>query len=231
MGKIKLVFFDMEGTIFRKTVKTTRGNSAPSAWYLLTKELGKKAFEEAEKNRDRWTSGEIKGYVEWIDVTIELFKKHGLKRDFFEKVMNSIEYHPGVRETFSELRKRGYLTAIISGGFKSQADRAQKDLKIDHTLSACEIFWNNDGTIDHWNSLPSDYEGKVKIMKLLMDEHGLKSEHCAFVGDGKNDVFLAKKVGTSIALNAPEELQRVSTHSINQPEGKEDFRDILKYLK
>jgi len=82
----------------------------------------------------------------------------------------------------------------------------------------------------HWNLLPCDYEGKVDFMRLIMKEHGLSPEECAFVGDGVNDIFLAKEVGTSISFNGAEELQRVSTYSINQQEGKEDFMEILKYL-
>ena len=63
-----------------------------------------------------------------------------------------------------------------------------------------------------------------------MKEHGLVPDECAFVGDGKNDVYLAKEVGTSIAFNAPKELQRVTTYVIEQPEEQEDFREVLKYL-
>ena len=110
------------------------------------------------------------------------------------------------------------------------ADRAQKDLRIDHAFAACEYFWDGDGKLLHWNLLPCDYEGKADFMKLIMKEHGLKPEQCAFVGDGKNDVHLAKAVGLSIAFNAAEELQKVSTFSVNQPKGKEDFREILKYF-
>jgi len=30
--KIKCVFFDMEGTLFKKVIKAGKGNVAPSAW-------------------------------------------------------------------------------------------------------------------------------------------------------------------------------------------------------
>ena len=78
--------------------------------------------------------------------------------------------------------------------------------------------------------MPADYEGKLDFMKLIMKEHGLTKEECAFVGDGKNDVPFAKAVGLSIAFNGTPELQEVCTYSINQKEGKEDFSAILKYF-
>lgn len=228
--KIKLIFFDMEGTIFEKAIKFSKGNTAPSAWTLISQHLGEKAAKEEDETKDKWNAGKYKGYVEWMEDTIRIHKKYGLTKDFFEKVMNSVEYHAGVKETFKKLNKKGYVTSLISGGFKAQADRAQKDLKINHAFSACEYFWDEKGKLLWWNLLPCDYEGKVDFMKLIMKEHGLSPEECAFVGDGKNDVYLAKEVGLSISFNGAEELERVSSYKIKQEENKEDFREILKYL-
>ena len=165
-----------------------------------------------------------------MDDTIRIHKKYGLKKDLFDQVINSVEFQPGVKETFNELKKRGLKTGIICGGFKASATRAKKELKIDHAFAACEYLWDEKGNILHWNTMPCDYEGKIDFMKLIIKEHGLTPDECAFVGDGRNDVPLAKSVGLSISFNGPKELQEASTHSINQPEGKEDFREILKFL-
>lgn len=165
-----------------------------------------------------------------MEDTIRIHQKYGLNRAFFEKVMSLVEYNNGVVETFKELREKNYKTVLISGGFKVQADRALKDLKINHAFAACEYLWDEQGNLVHWNLLPCDYEGKLDFMNLIMKEHGIKPEECAFVGDGKNDIPFAKAVGLSIAFNGAKELQEVSTYSINQEEGKEDFREILTYL-
>jgi phosphoserine phosphatase len=228
--RIKLIFFDMEGTLFSKTAQDSQGNTAPSAWTLIAKHLGKKAYAEEEETKRKWTDGEYAGYVEWMEDTLRIHKKYGLTKEFFENVMESIEYHPGVKEVFDELHKRGIRTALISGGFKEQANRAQRDLKISHAFAACEYLWADDGTIHHFNLLPCDYEGKVDFMQLIMKEHGLKPEDCAFVGDGRNDVPFAKAVGTSIAFNGSQELQNASTYAINQDKGKEDFKEILQFI-
>ena len=228
--KIKLVFFDMEGTLFKKVIKFAKGNTAPSAWTLISEHLGEDALKEEDATKDKWNENKYSGYVEWMEDTISIHKKYGLNKNFFEKVMGAIDYHEGVRNVFNELNKRGYRTALISGGFKAGADRAQKDLKIDHAFSACEYFWDDKGELLHWNLLPCDYEGKVDFMKLIMREHGFSPEECAFVGDGRNDVFLAKEVGTSISFNGAEELERVSTYTIKQEKGKEDFKEVLSYF-
>lgn len=230
MNKIKLIFFDMEGTLFRKTVSYSYGNTAPSLWSLIALKLGDDAHAEEELTKRKWTHGEYAGYVEWMEDTLRIYRKYGLKREVFEVVMNSVEYHKGVFETFDVLRKRGFRLALISGGFKAQADRALLDLKINHAFAACELFWDDNGNLVHWNLLPCDYEGKIDFMKLIMREHGLEAWECAFVGDGKNDVALAREVGVSVAFNGAPELMEVCTYSVEQAEGKEDFSEILRFF-
>ena len=227
---LKFAFFDMEGTLFRKAVAEETGNIAPSAWQLLAENLGGEALAEEKQTRVKWNRGEYSGYVEWCDETLRIYQKHGLTRDLFGRVISTIDYHPGVHVTFEELRKRKIRTALISGGFKAQANRAQVDLKIDHAFTACEVFWNGSGLLEHWNLLPCDYEGKRDFMELIMKEHGLSADECAFVGDGRNDIPFAGAVGLSIAFNGARELQQASTHAVNQPPGEEDFRAILRYL-
>jgi len=226
---IELIIFDMEGTIYKKAVHSTNG-IAPSIWTRLAEHLGEDAYREEEATKAKWNRGGYSGYVEWMEDTIRIHQKYGLDRQFFEEVTSSVEYHPGVKETFSELKKRGIRTALVSGGFKAQADRALMDLKIDHAFAACEYLWDKDGRLVHWNLLPCDYEGKLDFVQLIMREHGLSREECAFVGDGKNDIALARAVGRSIAFNASPELQEISTYSINQKPGKEDFRAILDFM-
>ncbi len=165
-----------------------------------------------------------------MEDTIRVYQKHHLKRDFFESAIQGSEYYPGVREAFRELRGK-YVTSIITGGFKALADRAAVDLKVGHTFAACELFWDENGEIEHWNLLPCDYKGKVDFMKLLMEEHGAKAKDCVFVGDGPNDIHLAKAVGTSICFNGDSQLEKVCTYTIRQPASKIDFRAVLKYIR
>ncbi|MCF7861413.1 HAD-IB family phosphatase [Candidatus Woesearchaeota archaeon] len=216
----------MEGTIFKKLYKDSKGNTAPSAWTLVAEHLGKQALIEEDATKDKWNNDQYEGYVEWMEDTIKIHKKHDLTKDFFDNIMASIKYHRGVKSSFREIHRRGIRTALVSGGFKAQADRALRDLKIHHAFAACEYLWDDSGKLVHWNLLPCDYEGKLDFMRLIMKEHGLTEKDCAFVGDGRNDVPFAKAVGLSIAFNAASELKRVSTHVVDS----DNFRDILKYF-
>lgn len=239
IAMIRHIFFDMEGTIFQKAVKMRDdyGHTAPGMWHLIAEHLGPEALAEENKTKEKWNRGTARndperyaGYVEWMEDTIKIHQKYGLTKDFFDKVMAAVDYWPGVKETFEVLRKKGIRTTVISGGFKAQVDRCVKELKMDHGFGACEYLWDDKGRLVHWNLLPCDYEGKLGFMKLIMKEHGLTEKECAFVGDGKNDISLAKAFGSSVAFNGAKELQAVSIHSVNQGEGKEDFKAVLPLL-
>jgi phosphoserine phosphatase len=115
-------------------------------------------------------------------------------------------------------------TAVVSGGFVEQARKAQVDLRLTHIYSAAELYWDDGGNLIHWNMFPSDFEGKVDFVRLLMREYKLTPEQCGFVGDGKNDVFIAKEVGVSFAYQAHDELKAVATYEL------EEFAGILSFM-
>jgi len=223
----KLIFFDMEGVIFETGIKEQGSNTAASVWTVIYNALGKEAAKKEQEGKDKWNAGGFQNYMEWTNWSANQQKEFGLTMKLFYNILNKVEYIKGAQETFEELRKRGYKLAVISGGFKNLANRAIRDLKINHVFAACEYFFDED-KLTHWNVLPCDYEGKVDFMRLLIREYKLKTEDCAFVGDGVNDKPLAKEVGLSIAFNARKELQEVCTHSINQKE--KDLRAILEFF-
>ena len=122
--KIKLVFFDVEGTLFKKAYKDSQGNTAPSAWTLLAEHLGPEAHKEEEDTKVKWTKGEYSGYVEWMDDTIRIHKKYGLKKDLFDQVVNSVEFQPGVKEVIKELKKETSKQVLFA--------EVSKHLQIEH---------------------------------------------------------------------------------------------------
>jgi phosphoserine phosphatase len=227
---IKLVFFDMEGQIFEPHIIETKKGIAPSIWTVISRHLGPKAAAEGEATKDKWGERQYACYVDWMEDVIHIHQKYGLTKNVFYNIVNKVKYIKGVEETIKELRKRGYIVAVISGGFKNLADRAIRDLGIHHVFAACEYFFDEKTKkLKSWNLMPCDYQGKVDFMRLLIKEHGLKAKQCAFVGDGVNDISLAKECCISIAFNGRKELQEVTTYAVNQKE--KDLRGILKYLQ
>ncbi|MBA7688781.1 hypothetical protein ES703_97270 [subsurface metagenome] len=230
MSDIKLAFFDMEGTLFREAVHWRDTQVAPSAWVAIAQHLGADAYKEEQLTQFKWQNNQYRNYVEWMEDTIRIHKKYGLDKQSFKSILDGIDFMPRIHEVFEVLHTNRIITSLISGGFKYQADRAVRELKINHSFVACEYFWDNQNLLTHWNLLPGDFCGKIGFMKLLVKEYDISEENCIFVGDGENDRGLAANVGISIAFNGPAQLQEVSTYSVNQESGSEDLRAILPYL-
>jgi phosphoserine phosphatase len=218
---VKIIFFDLEGTLILN--RDHRTNS--SLWGCIPQVLGEDAIKNDEKLYAKWKAGGYRNYVAWCDESMSYFRKHGLTKKIFRKLLDEAVVREGVEETIHELHKRGIVTAIVSGGFQQQAARLQIELGIKHAFTAVQIYWKDDGTVAGWNSLPGDNEGKMEFVELMRKEFGFSIDECAFVGNGENDVHIAKHVGISFAVpDAHDALKKASTHTIN------DMRDVLKYF-
>lgn len=228
--KPKLVFFDMEGTLFREVGTHYDGTRSVSAWPLLAEKMGPKANAAETENYKKWKRGEYSSYIPWMQDTSTVFKQEGLTRKFFYETIESIPYVPGVKETFDMLHKSGVQTGIITGGFHEHAQRVVRDCGVHHVYASCKFFWDEEGSLSHWEFEEYGLEGKVVAAREIAARHGVPLEDCAFVGDGSNDVHVARAVGVSIAFNGDKELQDVATHCVTQDKGKEDFRAVLEYL-
>jgi phosphoserine phosphatase len=226
MKPIKLAVFDLEGTIFHNSYK---GEIFPSLWAVLCNLCGDdNARKEDEVNRNKFYSGGYPGYSEWVIDTIKIHQKYKLSRSEFYKVIKSIKYFPGVEQTFTTLREKGITIAVISGGLKALADRVAKDYKIEHTFAAAEYFWNPDGSICHWNVMPTDFAHKRSVLEILCRDLGLSADECLFVGDGRNDRAVAGYCALSIGFNPHIELHPDVDVIIKQSKGKEDLSVVLQ---
>lgn len=224
-----ICFIDMEGTILEKNLSLDNGKVAPSAWTALAKEISEDCYLEEELTKDLWLQNKYISYTEWMKDSIRIHIKHGMKKHHLTKITNATKFHDGADEFFEFLRKENIITALISGGFKHLADLVQTRLYIDHAYSACEYFFDKKGNVKHFNLLPTDEVGKLVFMKHLAEEYAVSLNDCIFIGDGKNDVYLAKEVGTSIAFNAQAELIDVSTYSIKQ--SKPDLSALIPLIR
>ncbi len=216
MPNIKIFFFDMEGTLFKKDSDLDNGKVAPSAWTVLAKKISNECYLEEEQSKDRWLNNEYKSYTEWMADTIKIQLKHGMNRSHLDSILKLAEFHRGAVELLDYLKLNNIITVLISGGFKALANKAQVELKIDHSYSACEYFFDSKGNVCHFNLLPTDEEGKLIFMRHLASEYSVSLEECAFIGDGKNDVHLARACGLSIAFNAQPELKAICNFHLDQ---------------
>ncbi|MCP3684839.1 MAG: HAD-IB family phosphatase [bacterium] len=224
MVKTKIVFFDMDGVLFDVGYFEKRKNLGASCWKVVAESID--ALEEEDKIKDKWMNGELDSYLDWVRKTIDVHKKHGLTKDKFMQIIDSIPPMEGAKETIAELKKRGYLTVVVSGGFKELARRAKTELGVDFVIAACELIFDEKGKVHDFIFFPCDFHGKVKFFEAMVAGLDIKPEEAAMVGDGVNDIPIAKECGFSVAFNARDELKE---HCDVIIEGK-DLRKILEHF-
>jgi phosphoserine phosphatase len=221
---VKLLVLDIEGTIFRTEIRLAGTSLDSTIWQAIANALGPAAVRAEVETHKRWEAKLYRSYLDWMKDTIAIHMKYGLSRETFVNLIASARYSDGVQEILPTVNKSEYEMLLVSGGFRELAARAQSDFGIHHALAACEYLFGEDGSLKGYNLLPCDFGGKIDFIKLMLREYGLGERDWIFVGDGANDVPIAREAPLSIGLNPHARLRQVVTHSI------ESFRDLRKFL-
>jgi phosphoserine phosphatase len=221
---MKLLVLDIEGTLFRTSVRLPGTQIDSTIWQGAAHKLGDTAIREEVATHVRWSNGEYRSYLEWMRDTIAIHQRHGLTAEAFADLINSAEYNPNVVETLTRIDRSRFEPVLVSGGFRELAARVQRDMGIIHAFAACEYFFSKDGRLTGYNLLPCDFQGKIDFIMLMLHEYGLAATDWLFVGDGLNDVPIAKIAPLSIGYKPHPALREVVTHAID------DFSDVLRFL-
>lgn len=219
-----LLVLDLEGTLFESTVRLPGTNFDSTVWQGIAHALGDQAeLDEIETHR-LWKSGGYGSYLEWMAATIEIHIRYGLTRSVFYTVIERARYHPNLLATLRSIDRQHWEPVIVSGGFRELARRAQADLQIKHAFAACEYIFDSRGRVSGYNLLPCDFAGKLDFVRLLLREYKLSDENWIFVGDGANDIPIARAAPFSIGYRPHIDLARVVDVSIS------DYRSLPSVL-
>lgn len=224
---MKLIVFDVEGTLFKATMKIDGTDYPSTMWQPIAYELGEAAMLEERKTHQKWDNLEYSNYLDWVKATIDIHRKYSLKKETFDGLIRRAEYNTGVEEFFDALNRREWIPVLISGGFQNLIRRAQNELDIEYGFGACEYYFDDYGYLEHYNIQPSDFDGKIQFIDTLISTFKLnKKTDWVFIGDGKNDVPIAKQAPLAFGINPHEKLKSVDgLVEINS------FMDILPYLE
>ncbi|TFF94744.1 HAD family hydrolase [Candidatus Thorarchaeota archaeon] len=205
-----LVVFDVDGTL-------TEHNSI---WWRLHEVFG--TTQDGKKFFDQFFAGEIT-YQEWADLDAGLWSERSV--DEIMAVVHATELVPGAAETVEELKNRGLEVAILSGGLNFLADDIARRVNIDYVLT--NELEAKDGVLTGRVRVRVGWGEKVEEIKEILRHFDTEFERTVFVGDGKNDISVLKKVGLAIAFR-PEsvEVER-SAHVVVH---EEDLRAILSHI-
>lgn len=149
----------------------------------------------------------------------ESFKQRvGLLKGLDEKVMIDIaEKLPlteGTERLFSTLKKYGFKTAILSGGFTYFGKYLQNKLGVDYVFAnQLEI---KDGKLTG-NYLGDIVDGnkKAELLRNIAFKEDIHLAQTVAVGDGSNDLPMINIAGLGIAFHAKPIVKKNAQHSIS----------------
>ncbi|WP_423792043.1 phosphoserine phosphatase SerB [Methanocaldococcus indicus] len=182
-------------------------------------ELAKEA--NKEKEIKEITKLAMNGKIDYRDSLIkrvELIK--GLDLEKVNRAISRITLTKGAEDAIKELKKRGYIVAVVSGGFDI-AIKKFKDLGIDYII-ANELILKDNKVV----GVKEKVIDKGKIIDKLMKKEKIDKDNIVVVGDGANDLSMFKKAGLRIAFCAKPILKKEADIIIEN----RDLREILKYV-
>ncbi len=125
----------------------------------------------------------------------------GLPESTLEEVSQTLRLTEGAETLIVQLRRLGYKTAILSGGFTYFAERLQKRLGIDYVYA--NTLPIKDGLVTGEVELPIvDGQRKADLLREIAEREGISLEQTIAVGDGANDLPMLSIAGLGIAFRA-----------------------------
>ncbi|MDX9675041.1 phosphoserine phosphatase SerB [Pseudomonas zeae] len=181
----RLAVFDMDSTLIEAEV---------------IDELAKAAGvgEQVSEITERAMAGELDFRASFKE-RLALLK--GLDVSVLDSIGASLRLTEGAETLFAELKRLGYKTAILSGGFTYFAKQLQAKLGIDYVFAnELEVV---DGKCTGVAIEPIvDAQRKADLLKELAHKEGLRLEQTIAVGDGANDLPMLAIAGLGVAFRA-----------------------------
>jgi len=148
------------------------------------------------------TEAAMRGEIDFVgSFTRRLGLLKGLKADTLRGIASRLQLNEGAEELISTLKKLGYKTAILSGGFEYFGRDIKEKLGMDY-LFANQLEIENGEVTGRVTGTVVDGQRKAELLRYLAAKENISLEQVVAVGDGANDLPMLSIAGLGIAFRA-----------------------------
>lgn len=195
----RLICFDMDSTLIRTEVIDELADRAGVG-------------EEVRRITESAMRGEI-DFQESFTRRVALLK--GLDASVMKEIAENLPITEGVDRLMTVLKRSGYKTAILSGGFTYFGNYLKQKYNFDYVYA-------NDLEIGEDGKLTGRYIGdivdgrrKKELLRLLAQVENINIAQTIAVGDGANDLPMLSEAGLGIAFHAKPKVKAEAGQSIS----------------
>jgi len=186
MSQIRLVVFDMDGTIIEPR----------SSWAMIHEHFGTDNTEMLQMYIDHKISDK-----EFVKADIELWNSKSDKQvdeEYINSILDQAKPRKGAEELISSLHKANIKTVILSGGIQYLADKWAKKWNMDDAL-ANDLIDDKNGNLTA--VIKSSGHNKGPVMEKMIEKYKCSKNEIAAIGDTVVDIPTFERAGLSIAVN------------------------------
>ncbi|MFN7984373.1 MAG: phosphoserine phosphatase SerB [Vicinamibacterales bacterium] len=138
----------------------------------------------------------------------------GLPESALQQVIDSVPLMDGAERLIATLRRLGYKTAILSGGFTFMGRELQRRLGIDY-LHSNELDIVDGVVTGEVKTEIVDGARKAYYLEAIARAEGLNMDQVIAVGDGANDLPMLRLAGLGIAFRAKPMVRQSARQAIS----------------
>ena len=194
----RLICFDMDSTLIQTEVIDELEDRAG---------VGEKVREITESAM----RGEI-DFNESFKERVALLK--GLDVSVLHEIAESLPFTEGLERMMKVLKRMGFKTAILSGGFTYFGKYLKDKLGFDYVY-ANELEIEDDKLTGNYLGEIVDGKRKAELLKLIAQVENVDIAQTVAVGDGANDLPMLSTAGLGIAFHAKPKVKETAQQSIS----------------
>ncbi len=194
----RLICFDMDSTLIETEVIDELADRAGVG-------------EQVREITEQAMRGEL-DFTESFERRVALLK--GLDVSVMEDIARNLPITEGVERMMKILKRVGYKTAILSGGFTYFGRYLKEKLGFDYVY-ANELEVENGKLTGRYRGQVVDGNRKAELLQLLCQFENINIAQSIAVGDGANDLPMLNLAGLGIAFRAKPKVKANAKQSIS----------------